>query len=164
MEAQELFVIVLLAGMASGVFIIVMAMRKRAHTVELRHRERMAMIERGMVPPPESSWRDGSWEPQQVMARAEVIKRAVARRWMTAGIIVVALGLSFMTIIGVAAGEPGVAVGLGGAFAILGVALIVISFVIRQNFAASMPGPAQGLAVPPPAPEFPAAPPRDPSM
>ncbi len=163
MQPQELFVMVLLAGMASGVFIIVMAMRKRAHTVELRHRERMAMIERGMVPPPEASWREGAWEPQQVMVRSEMIKRAVARRWMTAGIVVVALGLSFMTIIGVAAGEPSVALGLGGAFAILGVALIVISFVIRQSFAGAMPGPAHGLDVPPLSPDIPPQP-RDPSM
>ena len=140
MESQRLFVMVLLAGMASGVFIVVMAMRQRAVHIELGHRERMAMIERGLVPAPEMQRGLGP-----LSRPAGPTGHAATRRNLTGGIILVGLGVSFMILIGVAAGSPEVALGVGGAIATLGGALIVISVVARA--------PAPTPATPPERPD-----------
>jgi hypothetical protein len=52
---------------------------------------------------------------------------------MTLGIVIVAIGIGFMTLIGIAAREPNVAIGIGGAIAIIGVAFIVIAQIRRAQ-------------------------------
>lgn len=44
---QLLFAVVFVIGMFAGVLVIFMALRQRALQLEMQHRERMAMIERG---------------------------------------------------------------------------------------------------------------------
>jgi hypothetical protein len=122
MEAEVLFSIMLGLAMVAGVTIIYMGLRQRAYSLELLHRERMAMIERGLVPPPEMQSYRG-YDHQATRARG------ASTRALTAGIVVVALGLGFMTLIGVAAEAPNVAIGLGGAIVIIGAAFIIISIV-----------------------------------
>ena len=109
------FALMFVATIFSGVFLIFMAMRQRSESLERQHRERMAMIERGQIPPPlPTTFRRGS--------------STVA---MSLGIIIIGLGLGLMLIIGLAAGEAGVGVGVGGAIVILGLAFIVRSLVVR---------------------------------
>jgi hypothetical protein len=89
----------------------------------MRHRERMAMIERGQIPLAEPS--GGASSAQRLDATA-----ARSSRSLSLGIIVVGLGLAMMTIIGIAGDSPEVGVGVGGAVAILGGAFIVRSLVV----------------------------------
>lgn len=103
---DETFVLMFTVAMFSGVFLIFLAMRQRSETLERQHRERMAMIERGHVPP------------------ATPVARASARS-MSLGIIVIGLGLALTMIVSVAGGAPGAGIGIGGAIVILGVAFIV---------------------------------------
>jgi hypothetical protein len=107
------FTFVSVAAMVSGVFLIFMAMRQRSDSLERQHRERMAMIERGHVPP------------------AAAVARASARA-MSLGIIVVGLGLALTMIVSVAGGAPGAGIGVGGAIVILGLAFIVRALVVRS--------------------------------
>lgn len=151
MQTEQLIVLVLLSAMVSGVVIILMAMRQRAVSSELRHRERMAMIERGLVPSPEMDPRY-----QALMAYTQRGPAAASRRSLTGGIVIVALGLAFMTLIGVAAGAPEVAIGLGGAIVILGAAFVGVSFVRRPSVDTQ-----QAQMAPPPVPQSPAQPPSD---
>ena len=55
MQAEEVIVVMLCAlGILAGVAVIWMAMQSRRQIREMEHRERLAMIERGLVPAPES--------------------------------------------------------------------------------------------------------------
>jgi hypothetical protein len=122
MEPQELFALVFVIGMFTGVLIIFMGLKQRSLQLEMRHRERMAMIERGQIPLTESSGSASS---------ARRLDATVARssRSLSLGIIIVGLGLAMMTIIGIAGDSPEVGIGVGGAVAILGAAFIVRSLV-----------------------------------
>ena len=123
MEPEELFALVFVVGMFTGVFIVFMGLRQRSQQLEMRHRERMAMIERGQIPLAEPSGTPPhSQRPYVTAARSS--------RSLSVGIIVVGLGLAMMTIISVAGESPEVGIGVGGAIAILGGAFIVRSMVL----------------------------------
>ena len=126
METGELFAMVFVFGMLAGVFVILMAMRQRSQQLEMQHRERMAMIERGQVP------FDAPHSAQRLISPGGR-STATASRYMSLGIIVVAIGLGLMTIVSVAGGAPEAGVGIGGAIVILGLAFIANSLVSRNN-------------------------------
>lgn len=136
MLTGELFAAVFVFGMLAGVFVIFLAMRQRQLQLEMQHRERMAMIERGQVPidPPHI--------PRRLMGGGER-SSAAGSRSMSLGIIVVAFGLGLMTIISVAAGSPDVGIGIGGAIVILGLAFIANSLVSRNTVPDAPPPPRQ---------------------
>jgi hypothetical protein len=122
MQAEEVFVFVFAVGMFSGVFIVYMGLRQRSQQLEMLHRERMAMIERGQIP---------LSEPSGVATAGRRFERtAPTSRSLSLGIIVVGLGLALMTIIAIAGESPEVGVGVGGAIAILGAAFIVRSLLV----------------------------------
>jgi hypothetical protein len=124
--SPELFAAVFVVGMFCGVFIIFMGLRQRSQQLEMHHRERMAMIERGQIPlnEPASHYHD---------KRPAIGGAARASRSMSIGIIIVGIGLALMIIIGVAAESPEVGIGVGGAIAILGAAFIALSLVARPQ-------------------------------
>ena len=141
MEPSVLLSIMLGLAMVAGVTIIYLGLRQRTYTLELLHRERMAMIERGLVPPPELQ---GARRIDHGAARG----RGASSRALSAGIVIVAIGLGLMMLIGVAAEAPNVAIGLGGAIAIVGAAFITISIVTgRQQALNQAPGTEPGTRV-----------------
>jgi hypothetical protein len=125
MQAEELFSIVFILGMFMGVFIVYLGLRQRSEQLQMQHRERMAMIERGQIPLNEPS---GHHAPRSRGPQP-------SSRSLSLGIIVVGLGLALMTIISIAAETPSVGVGLGGAVVILGAAFIVRSVLVRPDSA-----------------------------
>jgi hypothetical protein len=90
-------------------------MSRQAKTRELLHRERLAMIEKGLMP--------SNWPPP-----GESDEVSVRPRYRSIGVVIAALGFGLMLIIGVAAGEGRIGVGIGGAVAVLGLALFVNSY------------------------------------
>jgi hypothetical protein len=116
------FALMFAVFMFSGVFLIFTAMRQRSEMLERMHRERMAMIERGHVPP------------------VEPVRR-MSTRALSMGILVVGLGLALTMLVGIAGGSPEAGVGVGGAIVILGLAFIVRSLVVRTPETISMPAP-----------------------
>jgi hypothetical protein len=86
---------------------------------ELEIKERVALIEKGLSPPPELL-PTGSVEGVNSPATR-------ADRYRTAGILFVGLGLALMLLLGAAANIPQIGVGVGGAIALLGAALIANS-------------------------------------
>jgi hypothetical protein len=143
MAGEWLVFLGLMATMCAGVFIIVTGIRHRAQSLEMAHRERMAMIEKGIVPSPEANPGHAAWMGPHSMGRSPQGSPAVAAatRSLTLGIVVVAVGLGFMSIIGVAAETPTVALGIGGAIVIVGAAFIVIGQVRRANAGQSFSPP-----------------------
>jgi hypothetical protein len=111
----------------------------RARVRELEIRERIAMIEKGLVPSPES-------DPpgfERAMARYDRINDAMRYRgWAAsgaggrhrrAGITMIGIGFGLMVLIGFAGGAPEAAVGVGGFLVIIGIAFFVNSlFEARQ--------------------------------
>ena len=86
---------------------------------ELEIKERVALIEKGLSPPPELMPTGSVDEVHSPATRAD--------RYRTAGILFVGLGLALMLLLGAAANIPQIGVGVGGAIALLGAALIAIS-------------------------------------
>lgn len=127
MQAEELFAAVFVLVVLSGVFIVVMGLRQRTQQLEMQHRERMAMIERGLVPFDErrtfGEALDGG------LGR----RRGPSSRATPLGIVVVAVGLGLMSIVSIAGGAPEVGVGLGGAIAIVGAAFIAVGLLARSQ-------------------------------
>lgn len=121
MQPQELFSVVFILGMFAGVFIIYLGLKQRSQQLEMQHRERMAMIERGQVPLEERT-------PLHLRRQPMALPTS---RSMSVGIIIVGFGLALMTIISIAAEAPEVGVGLGGAVAILGASFIARSLLVR---------------------------------
>jgi hypothetical protein len=140
---------------AAGVWVIAAALRYRTRVMELQHQERLAMIDRGLVPPPELT-------PHRFVgeagARAHARRAATKDRSLSLGIIIVGLGLAFMSLIGIAAGAPDVGLGIGGAIAILGGAFIVRSLIVGQGLP-----PAEIVPPLPSRPGSPAEPPGPPA-
>lgn len=114
MHGDEILVaLVSLATLIGGVVVIIAGLHYRTRMRELRHQERLAMIEKGLLPPPE-------FEPAPVAS-------APMQRSRSLGIIVVGLGFALMFLIGIAGGALDSGIGVGGAVVILGAAFIVRS-------------------------------------
>jgi len=107
---------------AGGVFVIVNALKYRTKILEMAHRERLAMIERGLKP---------VGGPLTDLSFGRSKRRS--SRMLSGGIVVVGLGLALAMVIGFASREPEIAVGIGGAVAILGAAFIVTAYVTQQE-------------------------------
>ena len=127
----------------------------QARVRELEIRERIAMIERGLVPPPEVDPRGF----ERAMSRYERMSTIRDMRGSTssgrhrrAGITLIGVGLGLMLLISVAGETPTAGVGVGGFLAVLGAAFLVNSFFEMQQAppSASMPGSNGTVNTPPP--------------
>src|ERR1700756_48578 len=95
-------------------------MRPRVRELEIR--ERIAMIERGLVPPPEVDPR-GFDHVMQRIERHEV--RSGAGRHRRAGVTLMGVGFGLMVLIAFAGGDARSAIGVGGFLAVVGFAFFI---------------------------------------
>ena len=121
MHGDEAVVVILALVIVSGVGLMIAAMFNRRRDRELAHRERLAMIERGLIPSPERN--PAAFESAAGLAKVE--ESAAGNGYRTAGVMMIGIGLGLMMLIAFAAGEPGVGFGVGGAFTTLGVASLL---------------------------------------
>jgi len=135
--SPELFAAVFVLCVFSGVFIIFLGLRQRSQQLEMHHRERMAMIERGQIPLADS---------ESALHVRRVGNAAPSSRSLSIGIMVVGLGLAIMTIISIASESPEVGIGVGGAIAIIGGSFIARSMLVRPD----VPATRSTTIVPPP--------------
>ena len=158
MQSEEILVVVMGSFVImAGVVVIWLAMQSRRHFREMEHRERLAMIERGLVPSPES-------DPQAFERAISMTSRndsQASSRARSAGVMMIALGFGFMFLLSFTAGEPGVGIGIGGAFAILGVAFFVNSMLSSRSATHTTSYSPTSYQPRPPRPE-PRPEPRDP--
>jgi len=110
----------------AGVGLMVAAMMNRRRFRELEHRERLAMIERGVVPSPES-------DPAAFEARIGAAAHDTGTRYRTAGVLMIGLGLGLLVLLTFAAQEPMVGIGVGGGWAVLGAASLYNYFLISRR-------------------------------
>jgi len=117
-----IFMIPVIAMLGGFIYLIVRTvLRNRVRELEIR--ERIAMIERGMVPAPEVDPR--GFERAMAQHQTVVMRRAAPTRSRSAGVIFMGMGAALMFLIGFAGGEPGVAIGVGGALIIIGLAFVI---------------------------------------
>jgi len=98
----------------------------RGRVRELEVRERIAMIERGLVPPPEVDPR-GFDRVMQRIERHEV--RSGAGRHRRAGVTLMGVGFGLMVLIAFAGGDAHSAIGVGGFLAVVGFAFFINSLI-----------------------------------
>ena len=133
---------------------------------ELEIRERIAMVERGLVPPPEVDPRGFDREMDRHARRydrqyARFSSRSMRHR--RSGVTVMGLGLGLLVLIAFAGGEPNVAIGVGGAIVVLGIAFFINGMLDTSDEPPAPFGQRYAPSTPPGAPMPPvaAAPPSD---
>lgn len=149
---EELVLIIALASIMGGVVVIWMAIQSRRQFREMEHRERLAMIERGVMPSPES---DPLAFERAINAQTPPPSMSTAgSRSRSAGIIMIGMGVGFAFLMTFAAGEPEVGFGIGGAFAILGCTFFVNALFSsnRQRYMPPTYTPPYNTPYPPPRP------------
>jgi hypothetical protein len=100
----------------------------RARVRELEVRERIAMIERGLVPPPEVDPRGFD----RAMDRYDRYRDRSQGRHRRAGVTLIGVGFGLMVLIGVAGGNLSSGIGVGGFLVIIGLAFFVNSLFEHQ--------------------------------
>lgn len=124
-------VIFLVLTIIAGVFLMIAAMNNRQKVREMEHRERLAMIERGIVPSPETN--PAAFEAATGIRHEPPPDHDRSHRYRTAGVLLIGLGLGLIFVIGVAAGFPGVGLGVGGAWISLGAASLLNYWLVSRR-------------------------------
>ena len=115
------FMIPIIGTICTFAFVIVLTL-SRARVRELEVRERIAMIERGLVPPPEVDPRGFD----RAMHRYDRQQRYKSPgRHRRAGITLMGIGFGLMMLIGVAGDSMNAGIGVGGFFVIMGLAFFI---------------------------------------
>ena len=119
-------IVAIVGGITSAIVATVM----RARVRELEIKERIAMIERGLVPPPEvdpHGFDRAMNRYDRIAALQGRVNRGGARH-RRAGITLLGVGFGLMFLIGIAGDEPHAGIGVGGFLVILGIAFFLNSF------------------------------------
>lgn len=114
-----------------GVAVVVVSIVSKARLRELEIRERIAMIERGMVPAPETDPRGFD----RAMNRMETFNRlrgSAAARHRRAGIVLMGVGFGLMVLIGFTGSDAHDAFGVGGFLVVMGLAFFINAFFERS--------------------------------
>ena len=113
------FVMIIMAGVG----LMIAAMHNRRKIREMEHRERLAMIERGVVPSPETN--PAAFEAGVGFTEPDKDEVARQQRYRTAGVLLIGFGFGMIFVIGAAAGAPEVGWGIGGGWISLGAACLL---------------------------------------
>jgi hypothetical protein len=135
MPSELVVIIVFALIIGAGLIVVFSSLWHRARILEMAHRERLAMIERGLAP---------SEVPPLTYQDPQRRRSARSSKLISAGIINVGLGLALALLIGITSGAPEIAVGVGGAIMVLGITLIVTAMVVRAGGSAELELPPPG--------------------
>jgi len=121
------FLIPVAAIVGAFVYAIVKTLA-HARLRELEIRERIAMIERGLVPAPEVDPR-GFDRAMSRLERQERLRSWAGGRHRRAGVTLMGVGFGMMVLIAFTAGDESVAIGVGGFLVLVGLAFFVNSYI-----------------------------------
>jgi Domain of unknown function (DUF6249) len=116
---------------------------------ELEIRQRIAMIEKGLVPPPEVDPARFERTMAATSVSTDMFGRS-SRRYRSSGVTLIGIGLGLMLLISVAGGAPDAGLGVGGFIAVMGLAFFLNSWF--ENRHQSMPRTNAPSSEQPPAP------------
>lgn len=152
-----LFWLIPIVAIIGGITSAIVATITRGRIRELEIRERIAMVERGLVPPPEVDPRGFDRAMDRHEQRYDRQYRRHASRPLRhrrSGVTVMGVGMGLLVLIAFAGGEPNVAIGVGGAIMVLGLAFFINGMLGSPD---DLP-PSYGSRYPTPPPPSPAAP------
>jgi len=111
----------------AGVAVLWLAMSNRRALREMEHRERIALIQAGIVPAPEADPLafETQFEPSSTLSRKD--------RWRTAGTLTVGFGVALFVLLSFT-GVSDIGAAVGGAFVVLG-----LSFLVNATLLSSTP-------------------------
>ena len=112
-----------IVAIIGGITVAIVNSIGRARVRELEIRERIAMIERGIVPSPEA---DTNGFERRMHAVDSIQHRHAGSRFRAGGIMVMSVGFGLTTMLWFL-GEPSVGVGIGGFLICIGLGLFVNS-------------------------------------
>ena len=112
-----------IVAIVSGLFIAFTSIVTRGKIRELEIRERIAMIERGMVPSPET---DPRGFEQRMKDVDRVQHRHAGSRFRAGGIMVMSVGFGLMTLLWFVS-QPREGIGIGGFLVMIGLGLFINS-------------------------------------
>ena len=115
----------------AGVTLMIAAMTNRRKMREMEHRERLAMIDRGLMPSPESN--PAGFDAAAGLAEAPSEAPDRRNRYRTAGVMLIGVGVGLMFLIGVASGAPETGLGIGGAWVSLGAASLLNYYLLSRR-------------------------------
>jgi hypothetical protein len=114
-----------IVAIAGGIMVAIVSTISKGRVRELEIRERIAMIERGMVPPPEAD--PAGFERSLRSVEDFQYRQRSGVRHRSGGIIVMSIGFGLMLLITFTAGEVNIGIGVGGFLVILGFGLFLVS-------------------------------------
>jgi hypothetical protein len=126
---EEATVIVFAILIMAGVGLMIAAMFNRRGLREMEHRERLAMIERGLMPSPESD--PGGFE--SAAGFKSIAESPAGVPYRTAGVLMIGFGLALLILLTFLAHDASVGFGVGGSFAVLGAASLVNYLLISRR-------------------------------
>jgi len=102
----------------AGVAVLWLAMSNRRALREMEHRERIALIQSGILPAPEADPLafETQFEPSSTLSRKD--------RWRTAGTLTVGLGMALLVLLSFT-GNMDIGFAVGGAFIVLGLSFLL---------------------------------------
>ena len=139
-----IFVVAILAGCT--VAIVGTLARNRVRELEIR--ERIAMIEKGLVPPPEVDPRGFERAMAHQDLYAQQARNRPHGRHRRGGITLIGVGLGLMVLIALAGEGPRSAIGVGGFLVIMGLAFL-INGLFESRDMRELPPTFPGSPVPP---------------
>ena len=133
MQEETVILVMFVLIVVAGLTLLLMAMNNRRYVREMAHRERMAMIERGLVPAPESDLVQFEATPAVATPTQSSPGPRRGERFRTMGVGMIGLGVGLAFIIGLTGGDPDVGLGVGGAWVALGLASLFNYFLIKRD-------------------------------
>lgn len=135
-----------ITAIVGGITYAIVKSVSMARVRELEVRERIAMIEKGLIPSPEADPRGfdrvmalvdrvdrrSGWYDQVDPYYRQHYRRSPAR-YRSAGVTLMGVGFGLMLLIGFASGEADEAIGVGGFLVLLGIAFVVNSLLERRE-------------------------------
>ena len=148
------------SAIVGGIIYAILRQQAAARLRELEVRERIAMIEKGFIPPPEANPRAFEQAMEAVDQNAlsadhpgGTRHHRAPERLRGAGITLIGIGLGLMLMLGVAAESPERGIGIGGFVAMLGLAFLINGMFERRDRARQgrfgYHGPPPGSRFPP---------------
>ena len=123
------FLVPITAIIGAFIYVIVKTLA-HSRVRELEIRERIAMIERGLVPAPEVDPRGFDHAMRRLEAREyRAYRRNSSGRHRRAGVTLMGIGFGLMVLIAFTSGEESVAIGVGGFLVLIGVAFFINSLI-----------------------------------
>ena len=118
MSEEQVMVSVFSLMIFAGVAVLWLAMSNRRAVREMEHRERIALIQAGIVPAPEADPLafETQFEPSSTLSRKD--------RWRTAGTLTVGLGMALLVLLSFT-GNSDIGFAVGGAFVVLGLSFLL---------------------------------------